>query len=86
MEKSPRAYYVGGVGVGCGVPRVAVLEKIDANTYRVKVTSRKAYAYKLGEIFTAKDYDLYDRMWVIPGPKCRSACKEWRKRFEGDSV
>ena len=80
-RKLPRAYYVGAFGVGAGVPRVAVLEQIAYDRYRVRVTSRNAYAYKLGEEFEAAGHDLYDRKWAIQGPDLLFRGQEWRKSF-----
>ena len=77
MIKYPRAYYVGGFGVGCGVPRVAIIGKPSSDQYRVRVTSRKARAFQHGETFTANYRDLYDKKHFIQGPYVVSQGKAW---------
>ena len=81
-RKLPRAYYIGAFGVGGGVPRVAVLEQIAYDRYRVRVTSRNAYAYKLGEEFEAAGRDLYDKTWSIQGPGLAFRGQSWRAPFD----
>lgn len=80
--KNPRAYYVGGFSVGCGVPRVEILHKFPADSgpekYQVRTVSRKCYAFPKGEVFTALAVNLFDTMRIISGPRCTYAGKTWK--------
>ena len=83
MKTYARAYYEGGFGVGCGVPRVKILEKLDKKSpfvligqngektqdyiYKVQVTSKKAYAFTFGEIFEAAGAELWDKKGLLQG-------------------
>jgi len=92
--KAPRAYYVGGFGVGCGVPRVEILERIPAGTYlhlmtderndqyKLRVVSKKAYGFPFGDIFYRKADELYDHISFIQGPKVQHWGREWMEAFE----
>jgi hypothetical protein len=93
MAKSehPRASYIGGFGVGCGVPRVEVLERDNValfqgstKLFRCRVTSRKAYGYRYGEIMLVYGKDLFDKHWFVSGPKVVSRGKEWMEPFRAE--
>ena len=88
-----RAYYIGGFGVGTGVPRVMVLERIPAGTYlslmtsyrsdqyRVRVVSKHAYGYVKGEEFYCLPDYLYDSISFVQGPRLHSFGKTWLELF-----
>jgi hypothetical protein len=97
MKQYPRAFYIGGFGVGCGVPRVKILEKTDKESpfiykkengetekdyiYKCQVTSKNAYAYKFGEIMEVFGADLFDKKHTIQGPRLVSIGREWKRNF-----
>ena len=87
--RAPRAYYVGGFGVGCGVPRVEVLRRVPAGTdlglmtspwsdqLELRVVSKQAYGFTRGEIFYCKADELYDSISYRQGPNLVSFGKTW---------
>ena len=79
--KAPRAYYIAGFGVGGGVPRVMVLERIPAGTYLVRVVSKHAYGYVKGEEFYCLPGYLYDSVSFVQGPRLHSFGKTWLELF-----
>ncbi len=91
--KVPRAYYVGGFAVGCGVPRVEVLARIGAGTdcgvltncmedvYRLRVVSTRAYGFARNDIIYKPGRLLFDSISYIQGPKLNSKGKAWEAAF-----
>ena len=71
------AFYTGAFSAGGPVLRVKVLGKAETEgRYRVKVTSRKARAYKEGEEIEVYGHYLYDSIGRI------SPCRIW---YEGQA-
>jgi hypothetical protein len=90
-NRNPRASYIGGFSVGCGVPRVEVIERrthrIDGVPYQephylCRITSRSVFPFTFGEPCICNGRDLYDRHHFIQGPKVVGIGKKWLKRFE----
>lgn len=81
-----RAYDIGGFGVGCGVPRVRIigraidyLDNPSSDYYIAQVTSRRVRSFTYGETIRVAGRDLFDTRRFVPGPRCVSQGKEWRK-------
>jgi hypothetical protein len=87
--RAPRAYYVGGFGVGCGVPRVEVLRRVPVGTdlglmtdsrsdqFELRVVSKQAHGFTRGEIFYRGANELYDSISYRRGPRLVSFGKTW---------
>jgi hypothetical protein len=80
----PRAYDVGGFGVGCGVPRIRLIgRQWGSSEYFVgQITSRHCYGFGYGETIRATGRDLFDKARIISGPRCISQGRAWRTEAE----